>query len=208
MKKITRILVTCLMILSLSVTAFAAELPKGASERGYSFYYRDGEDGIIETPLEGEITVAHHPAIDSAISARGVYTYTVTQTSKGLYDGYYPITTWALGPGVLTYTAGVGTTVSFEVSGSVSGDVDVPVAKLSAELGASVGGSTTFTASESIQYNIPSRYKGRVIMRYYQDIFHFNWEKKLLGITVSSGSGSAWSNGRDPYYARQLISAY
>lgn len=64
------------------------------------------------------------------------------------------------------------------------------------------------TASESIQYNIPSRYKGRVIMRYYQDIFHFNWEKKLLGITVSSGSGSAWSNGRDPYYARQLISAY
>lgn len=88
------------------------------------------------------------------------------------------------------------------------GDVDVPVAKLSAELGASVGGSTTFTASESIQYNIPSRYKGRVIMRYYQDIFHFNWEKKLLGITVSSGSGSAWSNGRDPYYARQLISAY
>lgn len=90
----------------------------------------------------------------------------------------------------------------------VSGDVDVPVAKLSAELGASVGGSTTFTASESIQYNIPSRYKGRVIMRYYQDIFHFNWEKKLLGITVSSGSGSAWSNGRDPYYARQLISAY
>lgn len=206
MKKLTRILVTCLMILSLSVTAFAAELPKGASERGYSFYYRDGEDGIIETPLEGEITVAHHPAIDSAISARGVYTYTVTQTSKGLYDGYYPITTWALGPGVLTYTAGVGTTVSFEVSGSVSGDVDVPVAKLSAELGASVGGSTTFTASESIQYNIPSRYKGRVIMRYYQDIFHFNWEKKLLGITVSSGSGSAWSNGRDPYYARQLIS--
>ena len=157
MKKLTRILVTCLMILSLSVTAFAAELPKGASERGYSFYYRDGEDGIIETPLEGEITVAHHPAI---------------------------------------------------VSGSVSGDVDVPVAKLSAELGASVGGSTTFTASESIQYNIPSRYKGRVIMRYYQDIFHFNWEKKLLGITVSSGSGSAWSNGRDPYYARQLISAY
>ena len=84
MKKLTRILVTCLMILSLSVTAFAAELPKGASERGYSFYYRDGEDGIIETPLEGEITVAHHPAIDSAISARGVYTYTVTQTSKGL----------------------------------------------------------------------------------------------------------------------------
>lgn len=105
MKKLTRILVTCLMILSLSVTAFAAELPKGASERGYSFYYRDGEDGIIETPLEGEITVAHHPAIDSAISARGVYTYTITQTSKGLYDGYYPITTWALGPGVLTYTA-------------------------------------------------------------------------------------------------------
>lgn len=51
MKKLTRILVTCLMILSLSVTAFAAELPKGASERGYSFYYRDGEDGIIETPL-------------------------------------------------------------------------------------------------------------------------------------------------------------
>ena len=45
-------------------------------------------------------------------------------------------------------------------------------------------------------------------MRYYQDIFHFNWEKKLLGITVSSGSGSAWSNGRDPYDARQLISAY
>ena len=32
MKKLTRILVTCLMILSLSVTAFAAELPKGASE--------------------------------------------------------------------------------------------------------------------------------------------------------------------------------
>ena len=58
MKKLTRILVTCLMILSLSVTAFAAELPKGASERGYSFYYRDGEDGIIETPLEGEITVS------------------------------------------------------------------------------------------------------------------------------------------------------
>lgn len=46
MKKLTRILVTCLMILSLSVTAFAAELPKGASERGYSFYYRDGEDAI------------------------------------------------------------------------------------------------------------------------------------------------------------------
>ena len=208
MKKVLSILLATIMLLSMSVTAFAAELPERVSGNGYSFYYRDCEDGIIETPLEGEITVEHHPAVDTAASARGLYSYTVTQTSRGLYDGYYPITNWALGPGTLTYTAEVGTTVSFEVSGTISAEVEVPAATLSAELGASVGGSTTFTASESIEYDIPSGYKGRVVMRYYQDIFNFDWEKKLLGITISSGSGYAWSDGRDPYYARQLISAY
>lgn len=90
MKKLTRILVTCLMILSLSVTAFAAELPKGASERGYSFYYRDGEDGIIETPLEGEITVAHHPAIDSAISAREFIPILLPKPPKVFMMGIIP----------------------------------------------------------------------------------------------------------------------
>ena len=208
MKKVLSILLATIMLLSMSVTAFAAELPESVSGNGYSFYYRDCEDGIIETPLEGEITVEHHPAGETAASARGLYSYPVTQTSRGLYDGYYPITNWALGPGTLTYTAEVGTTVSFEVSGTISAEVEVPAATLSAELGASVGGSTTFTASESIEYDIPSGYKGRVVMRYYQDIFNFDWEKKLLGITISSGSGYAWSDGRDPYYARQLISAY
>lgn len=208
MKKIISILMACAMLLSLSVTALAAELPEGVSKDDYSFYYHDCEEGIIETPLEGEITVEHHPVIDTAASARGIYTYTVTQTSRGLFNGFYPITNWALGPGVLTYTAEVGTTVSFEVFGSISAGVGVPAATLSAELGASVGGSTTFTASESIQYEIPSGYKGRVVMRYYQDIFNFDWEKKFLGITLGSGSGYAWSDGRDPYYARQLMSAY
>lgn len=208
MKKVFSVFLVVIMLLSMSIPAFAAELTESVSENGYSCYYRDCEDGIIETPLEGEITVEHHPAIDTPSSARGLYTYTVTQTSRWLYDGYHAITNWALGPGTITYTAEYGTTVSFEVSGSISAGVEVPAAELSAELGASVGGSTTFTASESVEYDIPSGYKARIIMRYYQDIFDFDWEKKLLGITVSSGSGTAWSDGRDPYYARQLISAY
>lgn len=207
MKKVLSVFLTVVMLLSMSVTAFAVEASDSAFKNGYSFYYHDCDAGIVETPLEGEIKVEHHPAVDDT-ATRGLYTYTVTKTSTGLFNGFYPITNWALGPGVITYTATVGNTVSFEVNGSVSAGVEVPFATLGAELGASVGGSTTFTASESVQYDIPSGYKARIVMRYYQDIFNFDWEKKLFGILVSSGSGTAWSDGRDPYYARQLISAY
>lgn len=197
------------MLLSMSVTAFAAN--ESSSESAYSFYYRDCEDGIIETPLEGEITVEHHPAndaIDSPGTGRPTYDYVITQTSKWVFEGYYPITNWALGPGVLTYTAEAGSTVSFEVSSTISAGVDVPTYVLNREFGISVGSSTTFTASESVQYEIPSGKKGRIVMYYAQDVFEFKWEKKLANVTVSSGSGEVRSAGRDPYYARQLTSAH
>lgn len=201
MKRFISIFMIFAVLFSLSATAFA----DGQSEGDNSVHY-DLEDGIIETPLEGKITVEYHDAIDSGISTTGVYTYTVTLTSKCILNNYYVITNWAMGPCTLTYTASAGETVSFAVAGSVSAEVEVPVAKLQSSFDASVGKSTTFTASESVQYEIPSGYKGRVAMRYYQDIYYFNWEKKLGDKVISSGSGSASTAGRDPYYVRQLIS--
>ncbi|MCD8022059.1 MAG: hypothetical protein LUF30_03465 [Lachnospiraceae bacterium] len=179
----------------------------------YDFYIYNVEEGVTETPMEGNATIVDEAAPersdDSEVPAGILYSYNITKTSTGVLNDYFAVTNWIVAyteTSTLTYTASVSNAVSSTITSSVTAGVDVPVATLERELGVSIGVSTTITASESVSYVLPAGYKGRIVMRYYRDITNFTWVKLKSGNTVSSGSGSVYGKARDPYYARQLIS--
>lgn len=205
MKKGIRIVsmaLVCMLLCSFTLPVFAAETDN------YDDYYYQLESGITEIPIQGGATITENKSDENPrMQANGLIGYSVTNIQRTLCNYYEPLTNFATGPCQVTYTS----STSFSISASISAGVGVSAEVLSANLGTTVGTTFTLTASESVRYDVPSGYKGRIVIRYYQTLFNFDWAQTFIGIPISSGSGTAMSGpmsgGYSPYYALQLMQA-
>ena len=181
---------------------------------------------IIETPLDGEIKMFYYndPSNDktpidnekftdiqtrsntNVFNARSNTTVGIKDVRKTTFNDFYPLTQYARGKCNLTYS----TSTSFTVSASYSLGCSVDLEFIKVNYNSTLGDSTTINASESVSYEIPSGYQGRIVIRYYQDRYDFTCYK-----TVTYGSQSytttkegcyAYTAAYGAYYARQLIS--
>ncbi|AEE95893.1 hypothetical protein [Mahella australiensis] len=199
MKKVifTVLCMAVALILCVSFSSTATAL--AANNVNYS-----PEDNVIETPLPGKVTVKNLPSknLPSVSPNSLLYSYSIRNISKQIFNLFYPLTNYATGYCNLTYSRSVAFTVDANISTSVGVSADI----VQASIGSNVGVSNTVTASESVSYEIPSGYKGRIVIRYSQNYYTFTCVKRnrVTG-SETTGPGSATTGAYDPYYARQLI---
>lgn len=201
MKKIFLSTIACILALISAYTTTPIFALANENTQNFDSYYYQIDDDIIETPIfeGGTVTVENE---ENSVQPYGIYSYTVTNVKKTQYNLFYALTNWAQGPCKLSYSQ----SKSFSISSSLSSGVDVPLDVLTAKLGATIGSSYSVTANEQVQYDIPKGYKGRIVLRYYQIQYKFDWSKKIGGVKIKSGSGSVFGKPYNSYYARQIIS--
>lgn len=217
--KIIILLVMVMAVTCINTTSSAYAKDMRESEIDYKIYEMQENiptDNVVEmyqTPANvivtpDEATLLYrgefddNVKIDDTLSLFSTYeSYEVTNINKVKYSSYEQLTNYAEGPGNLTYSAGN----SFTVSGgmSVEGGFSYYV---TLAIGFNASHSYEVSASETYSRDIPSGYKGAIVMRYSQDRVTFNQVKRYLNTIVSSTPGYVWSPPYELYYSLSLIS--
>ncbi|MGF7144239.1 hypothetical protein HNQ56_002670 [Anaerotaenia torta] len=154
---------------------------------------------VIIIPDEKTLCVKATP-MEITPTADG-YSYALTNINRITYNDFYPLTNYGAGPATITFTGGS----NFTVSGGLS--VAVGFSEIvTATVGFNASASYTVSATEGYSANIPTGYKGRIVMRYYQQYVSFNQVTMYLNMMVSTTPGYVWGAPYDPYYTLQLIS--
>lgn len=182
-------MLSCTMIIALGTTAFAST--------NYQDVITMTELGAEETRINAPISKQMFtPEGNNAASPRA--TVVITNVSKPVrYNLFTELTTYAAGPSTLTYSKGRSVTIGASVTGGGGVSVEILQAKIEGTIGASV----TITANETVYYEVPGGYKGRIVLRYSQNRYTYKVTKD--GKTYD---GAAYTAAYDEYYARQLIS--
>lgn len=122
----------------------------------------------------------------------------ISNVSKPIkYTYITAISDFVAAPGTISISGGTSRTVSSSISGGVHVGLDVLQANVSSTLGA----STTFTTTQTISYTVPSRHKGRIVLKYSQDYYTF--KETIKGKEYDCSGYTAAYNG---YYMLQKIS--
>lgn len=189
MKKLLALVLSCAMVIASGTTAFAAKNYQDVitmTEPG-------AEESKIDAPISKQIVTSQNG--NNSIPRSTVVITNVSDPVR--YNLFKPLTTYAAAPATIRYEKGRSVTISASVTGGGGVGIDI----LQAHIEGSIGKSVTYTASEDVTYDIPSGYKGRVVLRYSQDRYTYKVTKD--GETYN---GAAYTGAYDEYYARQLIS--
>ncbi len=122
----------------------------------------------------------------------------ISNVSKPIkYTYITAITDFVASPGTISISGGTSRTVSSSIAGGVHVGLDI----LQSNISSTFGASTTFTTTQTISYTVPSRYKGRILLKYSQDYYTF--KESMEGKEYDcSGYTAAYSG----YYMLQKIS--
>ncbi|MFA9377511.1 MAG: hypothetical protein ACERKZ_12245 [Lachnotalea sp.] len=121
----------------------------------------------------------------------------ISNVSKPIkYTFITSISDYVAAPGTISVTGGTSTTVSSSISGGVKVGLDL----LQSNVASTLGASTTFTTTQTITYTVPSRHKGRIVLKYSQDYYTFKETKR--GKEYNCSGYTAAYNG---YYTLQKI---
>ncbi|WP_340010131.1 hypothetical protein MHI32_15320 [Paenibacillus sp. FSL H7-0690] len=224
-RKVFTMLLACFFCFGLSTTAFAASECQdtitvneaGATETYIGDYASESifkseqdtitvnEPGAIETYIgdystkrsftpELETITPNEPDATNYLARA---TYTLSNVSKPIsYNLFKPVSDYVAYPGTVSVSKGVTTTVTASVTGG--GGVDV--AFLKTNISGTIGSSAAFTTTQTISYPTTKGYKGRIILRYYQEQYTYDVTK--LGVKYA---GSAFTEAHDQYYALQQV---
>lgn len=94
----------------------------------------------------------------------------ISNVSKPIkYTFITPISNYVAAPGTISVSGGTSKTISSSISGGVNVGLDILQTNISSTLGA----NTTFTTTQTISFTVPSRHKGRIVLKYSQDYYTF-----------------------------------
>ncbi|WP_099467094.1 hypothetical protein [Konateibacter massiliensis] len=112
------------------------------------------------------------------------------------YNLFTPVSEYVAAPGTVSVAKGVSTTISASVTGGVTVDAEI----LKTNVASTLGSSVTVTTTQTISYQISSEYKGRVVLRYSQDLYTYTVTKN-----GKSYNCSGYTAAYDEYYALEQI---
>ena len=139
--------------------------------------------------------IVHPHVVHPFASAKSsVIISNVSQPIK--YTYIIAISDYVAAPGTISISGGTSKTVTSSISGGVNVGLDI----LQTNISKTFGASTTFTTTQTISFTVPSRHKGRIVLKYSQDYYTF--KETIHGKEYNCSGYTAAYNG---YYMLQRI---